>query len=344
MKKLAVLVVLLGLVGYGGSRAYDYYNVQVNVPVDARDETVVIKVSPGEDFDTLADELVAKHLIRSRDTFVLYARYTGARSRLQAGVVPLNRRMNMAEILDALTTARGAEQILITIPEGYTVKRTSALVEQQGLGKAADYLAAAQETGWTQDFLAKRPARPDLLEGYLYPETYSLDRQAKPRDLVKAQLDQFGKAFSPALRQQAAGSTPNRPAQTTDAIVIMASMVEREVNRDPDRARVCSVIYNRLSLNMPLQIDATVLYALGVWKKEVLFEDLKVDSPYNTYLHNGLPPGPISNPGSAAIKACLNPEKTDFLYYFTDPKGVTHFDRTLAEFERDKAAFGVSSG
>jgi UPF0755 protein len=119
-------------------------------------------------------------------------------------------------------------------------------------------------------------------------------------------------------------------------------MVEREVNRDPDRAKVCSVLYNRLRLDMPLELDATVLYALGVWKKQITLEDLKVNSPYNTYLHKGLPPGPISSPGSAAIKACIRPETTDYVFYFTDKQGVTHFDRTLDEFERDKLRFGVS--
>jgi UPF0755 protein len=107
------------------------------------------------------------------------------------------------------------------------------------------------------------------------------------------------------------------------------------------------VLYNRLTSSRTdglLQVDATILYALGSTKKVVTEDDLKVDSPYNTYLHPGLPPGPISNPGAAAIRACVNPQKSDYYYYFSDPKGTTHFDRTLEDFTRDKQQFGVAGG
>jgi UPF0755 protein len=169
-----------------------------------------------------------------------------------------------------------------------------------------------------------------------------LNRTASSRDLVKRQLDQFGVVFDAQLRARAAQATPERPAQSVRDIVILASMVEREVNRDPDRALVCSVYYNRLAINQPLQVDATVLYALGEWKAALSLDDLKVNSPYNTYRRPGLPPGPIANPGAAAIKACLSPPKSDFFYYFTDPKGVTHFERTLDDFIASTRKYGVA--
>jgi UPF0755 protein len=338
---IAVIVILAGL-GYGGARGYDWYNWQVNTPVSNKNQPVIVRVTPGEGYNDVADELESRHLIRNRDVFIAYAKYTGARGTLQAGDIVLNRNMNMRQIIERLGELQPVEQIAITVPEGLTVQKTADLVEQRGIAKAADYLAAVKDTAWTQDFLAGRPARPDMLEGYLYPETYSLDKGSGAKALVKLQLDQFGRAFGAQLRQEAGTATAARPAESMDNIVILASLVEREVNRDPDRARVCSVIYNRLKRDMPLEIDATVLYALGVWKKQITLEDLKVNSPYNTYQHKGLPPGPIANPGAAAIKACVNPEVTDYLFYFTDKQGMTHFDRTLDEFERDKQKYGVS--
>jgi len=188
--------------------------------------------------------------------------------------------------------------------------------------------------------LADEPAGADL-EGYLFPSTYSLNKGATAHDLVKTQLDEFGRQFSPQLRAQAAQPSAVRPAESVFNIVILASMVEREVNQPADRAKVCGLYYNRLKIGMALQVDATILYAEGVWRKSVLFEDLKFNSPYNTYLNPGLPPGPIANPGADAIKACVNPDNNNYLYYFSDSKGVTHFESNFDQFRQDQAKFGV---
>ena len=123
--------------------------------------------------------------------------------------------------------------------------------------------------------------------------------------------------------------------------MILASLVEREVNQPADRAKVCGLYYNRLKVGMPLQVDATILYAQGVFKKTVLLDDLKFASPYNTYLHNGLPPGPIANPGIEAITACVKPDNNNFIYYFSDSKGLTHFDADFNQFRADQAKYGV---
>jgi UPF0755 protein len=339
VKKLATVVVLLLVLGIGGSQAYSWVDYQLGTPVAGRSEPVSVKVTQGESPDDIAADLKSKNLIRDVEVFNLYVRFTGDRTRFQAGDYVLNRDMSARQIADALQHGH-SDQLSITIPEGYTAAKTAELVAQSKLGTAAQYLAAEKETSWSYDFLSNRPARD--LEGYLFPDTYSLNKDSTPHDLVKVQLDRFGQVFTTDLRGQAGQATAARPAESIDSIVILASMVERETNRDADRGKACSVYYNRLKQGMPLQVDATVLYALGVWKKDVTFDDLKVASPYNTYLHAGLPPGPIANPGAAAIKACVSPEQTNFIFYFTDKQGVTHFEATQAQFEADKQKYGVS--
>ena len=335
-----MLVALLLVLGFGGSAAYGWVNEQLDTPVSTKSEPVAFKVASGESPGDIATDLKSKNLIRDALVFEQYARITGARSRFQAGDYVLNRNMSTRQIADALQHGR-SDQVSITIPEGYTAQKMAELVASSKLGTADQYLAAVKDPKWNYDFLSSRPGGATL-EGYLFPDTYSLDRASTPDDLVKAQLDRFGAVFTPALQAQAGQPSPGRPAETVQNIIILASLVERETNKSADRTKACSVYYNRLQEGMPLQVDATVLYALGVWKKDVTFDDLKVNSPYNTYIHAGLPPGPIANPGEAAIKACLTPGQTNFLFYFTDKNGVTHFEATQAQFESDKEKYGVS--
>jgi cell division protein YceG involved in septum cleavage len=155
---IAVIVILAGL-GYGGARGSDWYNWQVNTPVSNKNEPVIVRVTPGEGYNDVADELESRHLIRNRDVFIAYAKYTGARGTLQAGDIVLNRNMNMRQIIERLGELQPVEQIAITVPEGLTVQKTAELVEQRGIGKATDYLAAVKDTTWTQDFLAGRLGR-----------------------------------------------------------------------------------------------------------------------------------------------------------------------------------------
>ena len=335
MKKLLVVVLLLAGCGYAGSQGYDWVNYQVQTPTSPRSQPVNIHIAEGESPDEIAQDLQAKGLIRNKDVFVYYLRYTGARSRLQAGDFVLDRDMSMAQITDVLQHSRPS-QVSVRLPEGYTVQLMAQEAQKAGLGTAAEYVAAAKEQGWAYDFLKDKPPGTSL-EGFLFPDSYLLNKSAGARDLVKRQLDRFAEVFTPEMRAQA-----SQRGLSVYALVTLASMVEREVNRDPDRARVCSVFYNRLSRGLTLDVDATVLYGLGKWHETLTADELARDTPYNTYLHGGLPPGPISNPGLAAITACLAPESTTYIHYFTDPRGVTHFASSDPEFEQQKRQFGVA--
>jgi UPF0755 protein len=343
LKTLLVFVVLLGLLGFGANSAYGWYTNETQLPASDTSQKVAFKVTVGESSTEIGDDLFAKGLIRSREVWTVYVKLNGLGPGFQAGDFTLDKHMSMEQITQALQHAR-TDQISFTIPEGYTISRTAAKWEAEGYGKAQDYVDAANPAGWqSYDFVVQRPkvaGRADNLEGYLMPNTYSLNKGAAAKDLVKAQLDQFQRVVNADLkaRIQAQG-------QTVDKIVILASMVDREVQSDPNRAIVCGIYYNRLAVNNSLDVDATVLYALGrtSGSQSLSLADLQVDSPYNTYKNAGLPPGPISNPGQAAISACVTPQQRDqkYIFYFADCSGHTHFAHTNGEFDALKKQYGV---
>jgi len=338
-------VVVLGLLGFGANSAYGWYTNETQQPASGQSQKVAFKIAPGESSTEIGDDLFAKGLIRSREVWSVYVKLNNLGPTFQAGDYTLDKHMSMQDVTVALQHAH-TDQVSFTIPEGYTIGRTAAKWEAAGLGKAQDYIDAANPANWqSYDFVAQRPqvaGRADNLEGYLLPETYSLNKGATAKDLVKAQLDQFKVVMNADLRAKIQAS-----GQTVDKIVIMASMVDREVQSDPSRAIVCGIILNRLDIHNTLDVDATVLYALGRTSgaQSLSLADLQAakDSPYDTYTHQGLPPGPISNPGKAAINACVSPQQRDqhYIFYFADCKGQTHFAHTDGEFDAQKKQFGV---
>lgn len=206
----------------------------------------------------------------------------------------------------------------LTIPEGFTVRQVARRVEELGICSAEDFMAAATAGDYQLPILPVEQA--GNLEGLLFPKTYDITENMQPRDLVRRLLDQFAlEAASINLeRSRELGITPYQA-------VIVASLIEREVVVEEERPLVAAVIYNRLRAGMRLQIDATVQYALPQWKERLTYEDLKVDSPYNTYLHAGLPPTPICNPGRPSLEAALAPAQVDYLYYVATGEGGRHF-------------------
>ncbi len=343
MKALAVVVGVLLVIGFGASRAYDWWSYSVNTPASSTSQPVPFHIDPGEVPSTVAQDLANKGLVRDANVFEWYVRLTGAGSSFQAGSFVLNRNMSIVQIVSALEHATPNQKV-VTIPEGYPLKFQAQFVEKSwpGMGKA--YLTEAGSPVWKSeyDFLAARPAGAyPPLEGYLFPDTYTVDPSLGVDGLIKQQLDQFAAVFSTDLRAAIQQPTDARPAESIDNIVILASMVEREANRDPDRGNVCSVYYNRLQNDTPLGVDATLLYGLGRLTPEPTAAELALNTPWNTRKHAGLPPGPISNPGKAALLACINPPKTNYLFYFTDKNGTTHFETNEADFERDIQKYGV---
>jgi UPF0755 protein len=345
MRRLVTVIVILGLLGFGTQRALDWWNFNVDTPTTNTSHTVPFHIDPGETPTEIGSDLYTLRLIRSTIAFDIYTRATNAGPKFQAGSFVLNTNMSLSQIVGALQHGNPDEKT-VTFIEGYPLWREAKILDDNKVGiTGADYLSAAKSPALaaTYTFLPPQAGNPDYpYEGYLFPDTYLVNPSAGANSLVKAQLDQFGTVFSPDLRAQIAKAAATRPAETIAAIVILASMVDREANTATDRGNVCSVYYNRLAINMPLGVDATLLYGLGRLSPEPTGTELGLDSPYNTRKHTGLPPSAISNPGSAAILACVNPPKTSYLFYFTDRVGTTHFETNDQDFENDKAKYGVS--
>ncbi len=344
-RRLAVLALLTLVVGgIGGGSVW--FRQQLRPPGSAS-ESVAFQVRPGESSVQVAQALYEKGLIRDPRVFLVYLRYLqyrGQDARIEAGHFVLNRGMTVSQVVQALGHGRAA-QVVVSLPEGETMAQMAEVAQRAGVGTAQQYLAAAQDVAaWSQQFpfLQGRPqGAPDNLEGFLYPDTYDLDRGAPPRDLIQRQLERFQQLVASPMMAAIAQPAPGRPAETLFNIVVLASIVEREVVTPRDRALVCGIFYNRLAAGMPLQDDVTVMYGLGMTQDQLTQADLRKDTPYNTYLHPGLPAGPISNPGLSSIQACVQPQKSDYLFFFADKGGVVHYARTYAEFQREQQQFGL---
>ena len=329
-----ILFLLPAALGIPGFFAYSWVDRELHQPANPSSAKIRFVVPPGATFHTVADTLHRAGLIDSVTVFDLYARYKHLDRNIEAGAYQLSRNLNMVQILTALQTAT-PEEIFVTIPEGYTIKKTAARLDQGGLIKGSDYIAQAVAGQYNYDFLKDLPVGTPL-EGFLFPDTYLIPHNGTAKQLVTLQLDAFNSHWNDTRKAQAV-----QRKLSALQIVTIASMIEREARFDDDRPLVASVIYNRLSAGWPLQVDATVLYAKGVWQSSVTKEDRMIQSPYNTYLHTGLPPGPIANPGIKAIDAALQPAQTGYFFYLSDPQGHNHYARTNEEFARLLQQYGL---
>ena len=300
----------------------------IYAPFGPHAETFV-DIPPGTGTQAIAAQLQQSGIIRSQYGFDLLRKLRGGK--LKAGEYRFDHPAPMTEIYDRI--ARGDVYTrALTIPEGYNIFDIAQAVETAGLGTREAFLAAArQHTELIADWAQPGAPPPASLEGYLFPDTYHFSRHATPLQMLTAMVHRF--------RQTATqlGLTKN-VAQT----VILASLIEKEVSQDKERPLVASVFVNRLAQNMPLATDPTVIYAARLedrWRGTIYASDLQSPSPYNTYKHSGLPPGPISNPGVAALKAAISPAKTDYLYFVSDAAGHSRFSTTLKEHTEKVQAY-----
>ncbi|MGQ9557714.1 MAG: endolytic transglycosylase MltG [Desulfurispora sp.] len=303
-------------------------------PVDNPGRPVRVRVPEHSTGRQVAVLLREAGLIRSVDAFVLYARVYNLEQRLQAGYYVLSTGQSLPEIAGQLV--RGSNtQVAITIPEGYTLAQIAALLQRQlGVAPAAFWQQVSRGEV-SRPYLRDLPAGMRRLEGYLFPDTYLFSADMPPREMIAAMLQRFDQVNRElGLEQKAA-----RRGLTLHQLVTVASLVEKEARLDSERPLIAGVIYNRLHRGMPLQVDATVLYALGRHKEKVYYKDLQVDSPYNTYRYKGLPPGPIAMPGRASLLAAAQPASTNYLYYVARPDGSHAFAADLATHERNRRLY-----
>ena len=293
-------------------------------PTDAKQQT--IKVKSGMTTGAIADALLEKGLIRNRTAFLLAARQAGLDKSLQAGEYAFSRSMNVGQIIEIM--AKGITVYSeFTIPEGFTVEQIAGLLEEKGLARKERFLALAKI--YSPFDKTDRPDVKYRAEGFLFPDTYRIGRGASEEMILQTMAQEFAEKFAPELQAKAQAI-----GLSTYEVIVLASLIEREVQLAKERPMVARVFLNRIKLEMPLQSCATIQYILGYAKEELTIADTQLPSPYNTYLHQGMPPGPVANPGLSSIQAALNPAEGDWLYFVVDGKTGGHrFSRSLAEHE-----------
>lgn len=313
-----MVAAVLALLGVAAASA-----VYLISPVDARGQPRILLIRQGATPPEIGRQLHAAGIVRNASHFVAAARLRGVTRSLREGEYRLSAAMTLLQVVDSI--ARG-EVVLhpVTIPEGFTAEQIVQTLAAKGLGGAGRLREIVRRGAALYPYEFLRGIPTGSLEGYLFPDTYHLPRLLDEREVIAVLLERFQELVGPVWRAQAQG-------RTLYDIVTMASLVEREARIPAEQARIAGVLDNRLRRGWRLEVDATVLYALGRHKSIVTYEDLQVNSPYNTYRQAGLPPGPIANPGLGAIRAALAPEATPYLYYVAKPDGSHAFSRTLDE-------------
>jgi UPF0755 protein len=288
-----------------------------------------VEVAPGTSTHAIAVELQRAGVIRSQYAFALlrfYRSFQHEGGTLKAGEYRFDHPATPAEVYARLLHG-DVYTVALTIPEGYNIFDIAKAVEAAGIGSPKISADAFLDAERRQTYLiAEESPHASSLEGYLFPDTYHLQRHATPVQILTMMVHRFRQATAPLRTGLEPGTLPRT--------VIMASLIEKEVRQDSERPLVAGVFENRLAQRMPLATDPTVIYAALLdnrWRGTIYASDLKNPSPYNTYLHAGLPPGPICSPGMAALKAAISPAKTDYLYFVSDAAGHTRFSTGLKE-------------
>ncbi|MEN6371510.1 MAG: endolytic transglycosylase MltG [Armatimonadota bacterium] len=319
---LVLAVMVLGLLFYLGA------------PVGGSTSPVMVIVPQGATAAKVGCKLKEVGLVRSAFGFSVIARAREDASKLKPGAYLFNRSMSVRRMLDAMVHGDIAA-VWVTVPEGFTAQQLARRLADKRLVNENEFLTLV--TACAGDFKDIVSVPSSGLEGYLFPDTYLVPLNASPREIVTQMLKTFksqvADPMSSEIEQIAGGSDAESKGEALNRIIIVASLIEREARVPKDRTLISAVIWNRLRIGMKLDIDATVQYALGGHRKRLYYKDLAVESPYNTYIHPGLPPGPIANPGIESIKAALHPEKADYLYYVARTDGSHIFSRTLSEHD-----------
>jgi len=286
-------------------------------------------IPKGSTFSEIAAQLSAAGVIAHPLSFRILARLRAADADVRAGEYRFAPHQSESDILQQLRSGGAQVAVWVTIPEGFTAREIAQRLQEAGLGDAQSFVDA-----FRHDSMTFGRARTQGLEGYLFPSTYLIATDASAGTVEGLLTDQFRKELPRDAVARARALHMSLPQ-----IVTLASLIEREAKADDERALMAGVYYNRLRLGMPLEVDATIEYALPQHKTEITYADLAIDSPYNTYKHAGLPPTPIANPGQRSLWAAFHPRPSEFLYYVYKGNGHHAFARTLAEHNANRARY-----
>ena len=292
-------------------------------PVE-EEKRVTVKIREGLSTAEIADRLAEKGVIDSTLKFRIWARIYGYDDKLRPGSYTFTAGMGDDEVFAKLLTGE-KRLVQFTVPEGFGVKDIAERLYNLDLADKEEFIQAAKSFA-PYDYMKKHKDVFFAAEGFLFPDTYTVENDVEIEEILSLMSNTFDEKLTASMRAQA-----TKMDLSIYDLITLASLVEREVRFPEDRAVVAQVLLKRLKLNLPLQTDATLQYLMDTPKEEVTIEDTQIDSPYNTYQHVGLPPGPIANPGMAAIEAVLHPANTDYLYFVADRSGHNHYAHTYEE-------------
>ncbi len=336
----ALILVFIILIGGGG---YLYIQSALK-PVDSKSKVnKKVEIPIGSSVTGIGETLESHGIIKDAKVFKYYVKLKNEGG-FMAGEYELSPSMDIPEIVSRLKTGKvlARASFKITIPEGKQLKEIAAIMAKASGQNETDVFNQLNDREFIKSLMLKYPdvlteemmksSVKYPLEGYLFPATYPFyKKNPSIEEMVTVMLDKTRTVLS-GFKEAS-----EEEKLSTHRLLTIASLIEEEATAKTDRRKIASVFYNRLDKGMMLQTDPTVLYAEGKHKERVVYKDLDVDSPYNTYQHTGLPPGPISNPGKVSIEAALNPEKTDYLYFLATPEGEIIFTKTLEEHNKEKA-------
>ncbi|MDY4079212.1 MAG: endolytic transglycosylase MltG [Clostridium sp.] len=329
---LLLIVVLLVAVIIGG---VEYYDGIIENPLKSDKEKIEITVDEGESFYSILDKLSNINALKNKEVIKLNLKLDKKNNiNLVPGKYEINTNVTLKELIKILETEDlNKNRISVTIPEGYDIEEMANIFEEREVFSKDEFLNAVKNYE-LPSYVKKDDKKKYNLEGYLFPNTYFLDKDISPDEVISLMISEFEKTLEKIEKET--GVTVKE--EEIEKIITIASLVEEEAELDEERDLVSSVIYNRLEKGMKLEFCSTINYAWGEHLPQVLNKHLEIDSPYNTYKNEGLPVGPITNPGEKSIIAAVKPAKTDYLYFMLlyNQGGRHHFSNNGAEHEKVK--------
>jgi UPF0755 protein len=305
-----------------------FFSIRCGNQVQTNTEKKVIIINHSETAVTVATKLKENGIIHNTKTFLFWTRVLGYDKKIKSGRYHFSKDANIFNIIKNLNHG-GEDKVLVTIPEGYRIKEIAKVLSSEGVCSEKEFLKACADA----TLLHSLNIDNSVAEGFLFPDSYDFSIPSEAKEIVERMVKRFWQVFEEIQNSK------TKSQKYIDSIVTIASIIEKEAKLANERPIIASVFYNRMKYNMPLQSCATVEYILPNHKEQLSVEDTKTPSPYNTYLHRGLPPTPICNPGKASLLAAINPAKTRYLYFAVDNGDAHHFSKSFAEhqqFLRDK--------
>jgi len=315
------LKVVLAVLVISGIWGYKIYYVFKSTPYSSNHRTVIVNIKDNMSTEKIAKRLKRKKLISSALLFKVMTVVEDKSTELKSGEYEIRRNMSPEKIMNMLVKGE-VRRYSFTFPEGTRIENMAAILEKDGFVDKEEFLKIARD----RDFIKSLGIDSISAEGYLFPDTYSFTKQTSARFIIRTMYKKLRKIITPEYEAKMKSM-----GMTLHDTLTLASLIEKETYLDEERPLVSAVFHNRLKRGMLLQCDPTVIYALKKFSSRLYRKDLKYDSPYNTYLYPGLPPGPICNPGEKSIKAALNPANVDYMYFVVEKEGRHTFSKTYSE-------------